>query len=357
MANRHEESATLRAMNALRAHAQDAGSTKTPVMSASFLMLGELTPASNDMHIVASLHAAGFDVVPYTVNDKPTMQALLKLRVDGIISDRTDLLYQAIEEHYDQDGKGAPSDFLLPDGTIDRTKIDAQGHKGSQGLRPENTLPAVEAGLNDLMTTLETDTGISADGIPVLNHDPQIQSAKCRKADGNSYGPADEVLIKDLTAAQISSTFICDKLLGASFPEQNNDRRVSPATAAFKQSQGLPDECVMPKLGELFDYVAFYIDYYSTGAGATDPKAPVRVANAQKVRFNIETKVNPRAEFASLMACPETFVNAVGGEIASRGLEDRADIQSFDWRTLLLVHERFPTIRTVALFGDFPRGR
>jgi len=38
----------------------------------------------------------------------------------------------------------------------------------------------------------------------------------------------------------------------------------------------------------------------------------------------------------------------------SNGLEDRADIQSFDFRTLLEVQERFQKIRTVYLFGDFP---
>ena len=33
---------------------------------------------------------------------------------------------------------------------------------------------------------------------------------------------------------------------------------------------------------------------------------------------------------------------------------DRADIQSFDFRTLLIVQQKFPQIRTVYLFGDFP---
>jgi glycerophosphoryl diester phosphodiesterase len=33
---------------------------------------------------------------------------------------------------------------------------------------------------------------------------------------------------------------------------------------------------------------------------------------------------------------------------------NRADIQSFDFRSLLVVQEKFPQIRTVYLFGDFP---
>ncbi len=54
----------------------------------------------------------------------------------------------------------------------------------------------MEAGLDNLMTTLETDCGITADGIPLLSHDPHIQAQKCRRVDGQPYNFADEVLIK-----------------------------------------------------------------------------------------------------------------------------------------------------------------
>ena len=40
--------------------------------------------------------------------------------------------------------------------------------------------------------------------------------------------------------------------------------------------------------------------------------------------------------------------------ITDNGLETKADIQSFDFRTLLDVHQAYPNIRTVFLFGDFP---
>ena len=59
-----------------------------------------------------------------------------------------------------------PGDFLDADGLIDIKKFDAQGHRGARNLRPENTLPAMEVALDNLMSTLETDTGISADLVP-----------------------------------------------------------------------------------------------------------------------------------------------------------------------------------------------
>ncbi|WP_285499368.1 glycerophosphodiester phosphodiesterase family protein [Actinokineospora sp. NBRC 105648] len=41
---------------------------------------------------VAGLHRAGLKVVPYTVDDEPTMQRVIDLGVDGLISDDPDLL-------------------------------------------------------------------------------------------------------------------------------------------------------------------------------------------------------------------------------------------------------------------------
>jgi glycerophosphoryl diester phosphodiesterase len=41
--------------------------------------------------------------------------------------------------------------------------------------------------------------------------------------------------------------------------------------------------------------------------------------------------------------------------IEANGMQDRAFVQSFDWRTLRIVHRKFPNLQTVALFGDFPK--
>jgi glycerophosphoryl diester phosphodiesterase len=41
---------------------------------------------------VAGLHRAGLRVVPYTIDDAATMQRVIDLGVDGIISDDPDLL-------------------------------------------------------------------------------------------------------------------------------------------------------------------------------------------------------------------------------------------------------------------------
>jgi glycerophosphoryl diester phosphodiesterase len=285
------------------------------------------------------------------VNTKERMLELMKLGVNGIISDRPDLLRQAAEE-FDANGDGRPGDFIQADGQIDLARFDAQGHRGARNLRPENTLPAMEVALDFLMTTLETDTGITADNVPVLDHDPHVQAQKCRRLDNGRYTQTDEVLVKDLTVAQLQSTYVCDKTFRG--PEQSNEPGLSPVTVAFAASRNLRHIYVMPTLPQLFEFVKFYSDYYRFGPGASSPDAVKRWQNADRVRFNIETKINPRAGFSAFTTGPRPFARRVARVIQNAGLEARADIQSFDFRTLLEVQTRFPNIRTVCLWGDFP---
>ncbi len=365
-----EESSPVRLMNAFRAHAQRHGGKRAPVVSPWDPMLVDgdastfidnreappqgsgLPPASSEIFDVAALHAAGYPVVPYTVNEPARMKQLIDLKVDGLISDRPDLLYQAIAA-YDRDGDGHGGDLLDADGLIDISKIDAQGHRGGRNLRPENTLPAFEAGLDNLVTTLELDIGLTRDLVPVIDHDPHVQAQKCRRADGGAYEASGEVLLRDLYAWQLQTQYVCDKVFRG--PTQLNDAALSPVAVAFRASRPwLADIYAMPTLYQLFDFVDFYVDYYTRGAGAAQPDAARRARNAARVRFNIETKINPRAQFVARTEGPDTFAAVVGFAIATRGLSARADVQSFDFRSLLRVQEWFPSIRTVYLFGDFP---
>jgi glycerophosphoryl diester phosphodiesterase len=52
----------------------------------------DLMPASSEIFQIASIQAAGYPIVPWTVNEKARMLALMSLGLNGIISDRPDLL-------------------------------------------------------------------------------------------------------------------------------------------------------------------------------------------------------------------------------------------------------------------------
>ena len=82
--------------------------------------------------------------------------------------------------------------------------FDLQAHRGGRGLLPESTLPAFENALRIGVTTLETDIAITADGVPVLSHDPALNPAITRDAQGrwlSARGP----LIHTLTLVQLQA--------------------------------------------------------------------------------------------------------------------------------------------------------
>jgi glycerophosphoryl diester phosphodiesterase len=48
---------------------------------------------------VPELQAYGLEVIPYTINDEPTMQRVIDLGVDGIISDDHELLIEVAKRN------------------------------------------------------------------------------------------------------------------------------------------------------------------------------------------------------------------------------------------------------------------
>ncbi|WP_304986247.1 glycerophosphodiester phosphodiesterase family protein, partial [Corallococcus sp. CA031C] len=327
---------TLRLMDTARAHARAQGSTRAPVCSPAFALL-----SSRPGIELKRLRDAGHPVIVWTVNDLPTMRALLQRGVDGIISDRPDLLAQAVRD-FDANADGTPGDLLDADGLIDPKRFDAQGHRGARNLRPENMLPAFEAALDHRMTTLEMDTVLTADGVPVLSHDPDLSPAKCRHTDGSPL--AAPVSIASLTVARLQSAFVCDRLL-EDRPEQTNDRALSPEAVAFAARAGLPDAYTVPTLRQVFAFAETQSDAEHTA------RDPLRARNAKRVRFNVELK-----RTSAKTAIPLAHGDAVAQAILSSGLTARADVQSFDVGALRSLQSRHPGLRTVYLLEHLPSG-
>jgi len=240
-----EEASAVRLMNAFRARGVAYGNPKQPVFSPWHVHLIDTdttgnrgfntqrdnlaqpnTPGVNgDTGLVAAndevvrltkspgsfpdMQASGYPVVTWTVNSVARMSELLALGVNGMISDRPDLLYTAVA-NFDANKDGAAGDFLDADGLIDPAKFDAQAHRGGRDLRPENTLPSMEAGLDSLVTTLETDCGLTSDNVPVLYHDRVFRAELPGETGGKSRRKlGDEVpaRIRDVSLANIQDPF------------------------------------------------------------------------------------------------------------------------------------------------------
>lgn len=191
--------------------------------------------------------------------------------------------------------------------------FDLQGHRGARGLRPENTLAAFAHALSIGVTTLELDTAVTADGVLVVSHDSELNPDITRDASGHwlaHAGPA----IHSLTFAEL---------------QRYDVGRTKPGSAYALR---FPDQVAqdgerIPRLADLFGLVE-------------------RSGNAE-VRFNIETKLDPRRP--DLTPNPEAFARALVAEIRKAGLETRSTIQSFHWSTLEVVKRMAPGIATVCL--------
>jgi glycerophosphoryl diester phosphodiesterase len=191
--------------------------------------------------------------------------------------------------------------------------FDLQGHRGARGLAPENTIPAFERALQLGVTTLELDIGLTADGVVVIGHDPVLNPAVVRDAQGQwlkAPGPS----IRSLRLEEL---------------QRFDVGRIDPATPYAKTfaAQQPVDGTRMPTLAALFERVT------ALGAG--------------HIRFNIETKLHP--DRPDETASPEQMVAALLEVVQRHGMGSRVTVQSFDWRTLQRVQRQAPAIPTVYL--------
>lgn len=387
-----EENAPLKLANGLYAHALEhtpgkrAGLPPRPVVSPAHELIKDGNPnihfaarekslpilpppASREIFDIQQLQAAGYSVIPWTVNEPTRMRELMALGVNGLISDRPDLLMkEVLSFDGNQDGK---ADFVDAQGHLDPRRFDAQGHRGARGLRPENTLPAFEAALDLQVSTLELDTGVAQDGVPMVGHDPYYTPEKCQIAlPKHSFGQAlsnrlrrapevkGAVLIKSYSSAWLQAHVVCNRLIR---PEQQNDASLSPVARAFAAEFGLPDLYTPPTLKQVLEFSHFYQRFYAEGPGKSQPDASARAHAAAHVRFNVETKRHPRTErdafhqrFVDRTVDAATFARDLGKVVVDADMATRVDIQSFDFNTLLALHQSHPGIRTVLLFGDYP---
>jgi glycerophosphoryl diester phosphodiesterase len=293
---------------------------------------------------VPALQAMGIQIIPWTVNDADTIRTLLAKHVDGIISDDPALLMQTVAE-----AKAAAInnktelDYLA--------SFDPQAHRGGRALRPENTLPSFENGMDHGVTTLETDTGVTKDGQSLIWHDQFLNPQSCRRADGSPYTLDNKVYTQDITMAEAQHTFICDKLHFGK--QQQNDLALSPVAVAFAKTEGMPSPYAPTNAAQLMRFARFYAHYYRSGPGKNSPNATARAHTGETIKFNLETKIQGENWPGGNHTRPaQDFVTALVGAIKSEHMELRADVQSFYFGTLLLIQEQHPEIQTVYLTED-----
>lgn len=209
----------------------------------------------------------------------------------------------------------------MKDSQISVLPFDKQGHRGCRGLMPENTIPAMIKALDLGVTTLEMDAVITKDKKVVLSHEPWFGMEITTKPDGNYMGEREErkFNIYWMTYEEVK-TFDVGLKPHPRFPRQQKMKLVKPLLADV-------------------------IDSAEARASVTGRPLPY---------YNIETKTNP--EFDGVFhPAPEEFVDILMEVLKQKKIEDRVIIQSFDFRTLRYMHQKYPAIKTAMLIEDFDK--
>lgn len=202
--------------------------------------------------------------------------------------------------------------YMAPD-------FDLQGHRGCRGLMPENTIPAMIRAIEIGVNTLEMDAVISKDKQVVVSHDPYFNADISTTPAGNHLTQKDE---KQYNLYQMNYSEIRQWDVG------NKPHPRFPKQARMFVAK--------PLLEDLIDSV----EQYTT------------VHKALPVQYNIETKSMPSTDNIYHPE-PEEFTELLIEVIKKKKIEQRTIIQSFDPRTLQVVHKKYAKIRTALLIEGF----
>jgi len=188
--------------------------------------------------------------------------------------------------------------------------FDLQGHRGTRGHAPENTLPSFALAIEMGVDTLEMDVGVTRDGVVVIHHDRRLNPDVARGPDGK-WVTAPAPLIHHVIFSEL---------------QRYDVGRIRPGSeyAARFPHQKPVDGTRIPRLADLF-----------------------AMTRDGKVRFNIEAKLVPNAPEETLP--PEPFGRALIAEVRKAGMEKRSTIQSFDFRIVKVVEREAPEIATAYL--------
>lgn len=180
------------------------------------------------------------------------------------------------------------------------------GHRGARGVLPENTMVGFEYLRKIGVRAVEIDVQNTADGVPVIIHDPLVPMQLARDAKGHWLpGPGPKII--DLSVDQLLAYDVGrlhpDHPYGARYPDQR------PV-----------DGVHVPLLSEFLEWAA------------QDPEMLV----------NIEVKSFAHRD--DLGDPPQVLAATVRSAVAQHGLDERCLISSFDWRVLSALRDLDPKV-------------
>ncbi|TKC61078.1 glycerophosphodiester phosphodiesterase [Pedobacter hiemivivus] len=194
--------------------------------------------------------------------------------------------------------------------------FSTEGHRGGRGIVPENTIIAMRYAVDLGITTLEMDTHITKDGKVVVTHDDYLSPAFMLTPEGKEIPKSDA---KKYPVYQMDYSTLKQFDLGSKphllFPEQKKIKTY------------------IPLLADLIDDVQQY------------------TKGKKQMFYNIEIKCSAKGD-GIVNPGPEEFVKLLMDVITEKGITPYVVIQSFDKRTLQILHKKYPNVRTSYLVDN-----
>jgi glycerophosphoryl diester phosphodiesterase len=196
------------------------------------------------------------------------------------------------------------------------------GHRGTRGLMPENTIPAMYRGLTEGANTIEFDVHITKDGQVMVYHDASFTPSYTTTPDGKDI-PAEkrtDYIFYQMNYADIRPFIIGEKPYPA-YPEQQRMRSYAPL------------------LSEMIDSVEAYTKTHHLPA----PYYLLEIKSSEKS----DGKEQP---------APEEYMDKLMAVKQLQPLGKRLLVQSFDMRPLQVLHRRYPDMALGFLTDDKKNG-
>jgi glycerophosphoryl diester phosphodiesterase len=182
--------------------------------------------------------------------------------------------------------------------------LEIQGHRGARALFPEDTLEGFLAASQIGVTAFELDVGMTADGVPVVVHDPAVNPDIARDASGawlNERGPT----VWSLTLAELTRYDV---------------GRVRPGSS-----------------------IAALFPRQRPHDGARIPTLAAVLAALLTARFTIEVKTHPA--HPDWTASASALADATMAVVDAAAAADRVTVEAFDWRVQRHIRRSRPDIR------------
>lgn len=177
-----------------------------------------------------------------------------------------------------------------------------EAHRGAAGYYPQNSRTAMFQSIEDGFDGIELDLVLTADGVPVLSHDPWVHETLCTYADGRAIN--ERLAIRGFTLAELQSGFLCG---GVPDPEHPNAAVEAETPMAFTE---LVDRLYLDR-----PEVVVHLDLKFEPAWTDSPDAFAEAVLRPWVEADLPQRFYVSSAFPEMIVATEAWASRAGWDV------------------------------------------